>query len=168
MAAFLRGCVFQREQRSDTARGDSICLSECTRQLSGGKEASLAERLLDPSMCHLTELYVPFSKPWCVLFGSHLTFLKSKGTGKLDLLITPFPSRFQLHPYAHFTSEHIKQRANFPEFHLLQELENAQVKEMRPSVPERICAGTGRALGFSPRWADLSCMGHAKGELGAL
>lgn len=85
MAAFLRGRVFQREQKSDTVRGDSVYLSKCTRQLSGGKEVLLAEQLLDPKK----------SKPWkCVLFGSYLTFLKSKGMGRLDPLITPFPSPF--------------------------------------------------------------------------
>lgn len=78
--------------------------SECSRQLSGEKEAPLAEQFLDPSMCHLAELYVPSSKPWKHrLLGSCLTFLKSKGTGRLDPLITPFPSPFQLHPYMHFT-----------------------------------------------------------------
>lgn len=71
---------------------------------SGEKEAPLAEQFLDPSMCHLAELYVPSSKPWKYrLFGSCLTFLKSNGTGRLDPLITPFPSPFQLHPYMHFT-----------------------------------------------------------------
>lgn len=39
-------------------------LSERGRQLSGEKEAPLAEQLLDPSMCHLAELHVPSSKPW--------------------------------------------------------------------------------------------------------
>lgn len=78
--------------------------SECGRQLSGGKETLLAEQLLDPSMCHLAELYVPSSKPQkLLLFWSCLTFLKSEGMGRLDPLITPFTSPFQLHPYMHFT-----------------------------------------------------------------
>lgn len=77
--------------------------SERDRQLSGGKETLLAEQLLDPSMCHLAELHVPSSKPWkLLLFGSCLTFLKSKGMGRLNPLITRFPS-FQLHPYMRFT-----------------------------------------------------------------
>lgn len=88
LAVFLRGCVSQEE----AAQGDLMYgLSECSRQLSGGKETLLAEQLLDPSMCHLSELYVPSSEPWkCLLFRSCLAYLKPKGMGRLDPLITPF------------------------------------------------------------------------------
>lgn len=52
---------------------------------------------------------VPFSKAWkCVLLGSYLTFLKSKGMGRLDPCITPFPSPFP----AFSTKRNIKKHFN--------------------------------------------------------